>query len=173
MIWLKTLSWAIPGCSSKFAGSPCCSISWTWEWQSRNVLSTFSFLYLHLCCLTAIKCQTTCFIKQIVLTCCLSSGKSLWSLEQSQHPEEVLASHPHLNQHLEICQPLGSHPFHPKSLKADQTWPASLKGQALAGAQRYTIKWGSNCKLNYNFLKQPTEITIVERANVGSEWIPW
>lgn len=152
MVLPKTLSRVISGRSSEFATSPHSSISRTWEWQGRNVLPTFSFMYLHLSCFTAIKFQTTCFIKQIAMTCCLSAGKSLclWSLEWVQHPEEVLASHPHLNQHLEICQPLGFHPFHPKSLNADLVSITQSPGLGWC-SKIHTIKWGSSCKVNYNF----------------------
>lgn len=97
-------------------------------------------MYFYLCCLIAIKCKPTCFIKHTVITCCVWAGESLclWSQQQVQHPKEVLTFHPHLNQHFEICQSSGFYLSHPKSLNEVQTLSVLLQGQDLAGSHRYT-----------------------------------
>lgn len=126
--------------TKRFATSPLCSIPWTPEWQSRNVLLTFRLYVPSPVLLNGNKMSTHLLHKAngyYMLS--LSRRKPVFVITgASPASQEVLTSHPHLNQHSEICQSLGFYPSHPKSLNEAQTWSALLKGQDLAAAQRYT-----------------------------------
>lgn len=164
-----TLSWAISGHSSAFANSPHCSISWTWEWQSGNVLPTFSFMCLHLGCLTAIKCQShllhkansydmLSFSRRKSVFVITGASPASWGSSGISPPPEPT---------FENLSAFRISPLSPQESECRPDLASITQRPGLGWCSKiHTIKWGSSCKVNYTFLKEPTEITIMARANV-------